>query len=135
MALRRPHPSSSLTFCFLLALSIVFLAPHYHSHDHAADHHHEHGDDHLLLHDGAGHEGLSASQHSKSVHLHIKKDICITDRHRSFKSSLLRSGLFAEAETPVYTEQSLCRAAGCTLMLVFHSNSRDCLSGLSPPAA
>src|SRR4030066_1666667 len=106
MALRISHRSSSpLTLFLALVLSLAFLAPLYHSHDHAADYHHENCGDHMLLHDGSVHNGLSADQQHNGSHLHIKKDICRTGTHQRFKSSSLTPDLCAVIESPVFAQQ------------------------------
>lgn len=130
--LKGPHTTKSpLTVCLLLVLSIMFLAPLYHSHQHTGDYHQEYSDDHMLLHDRAGLKGL---QHNSS-HLHIKKDIGRTDTRLSYKSSSLKPALFFVSESPVFTKYLSCTFAKHAKKFIFRSNSRNCLSGLSPPAA
>lgn len=134
MALKSPHKTGSpLTLCLILLLSIAFLAPLYHSHDHAADYHQENSDDHMLLHDGSGHEGMSAGQQHNGSHLHIKKDIGRTETHLRFKSSSRTQDLCAVAESPVFAQHLSCTLVKQVKTPIFRSKSRACLSGRSPP--
>ena len=126
---------STLTLCLVFVLSIVFLAPLYHSHDHAADHHPAVSDDHVSLHDGVGHEGLSVDQLDNSSHLHIKKDIGRTDDHLRFTSRSLKPDLCAATEFLVIAEHSSFTFENHAQTIIFRSNTYDCLSGLSPPVA
>ena len=136
MALKRPHtPESPLTLCLIFVISIVFLSPLYHSHNHASDYHQESSGEHGLLHDGSGHEGSSPGQQHNESHLHIKKDIGRTDTHLRLKNNSLMPGLSAVAESPFSTEQLAFTFIRDTQTFVFRSNSLACLSGLSPPAA
>jgi hypothetical protein len=136
MPLKSSHRSgSALTLCLVFVLSIVFLAPLYHSHDHAADHHPAVSDDHVSLHDGAGHEGLSVDQLDNGSHLHIKKDIGRTDDHLRFTSRSLKPDLCAATEFLILTGHSSCTFEKRALTFIFRSNTYDCLSGLSPPVA
>jgi hypothetical protein len=116
-------------------LSIAFLSPLYHSHDHAADHHPENGDDHVSLHDGASHEGLSVDQLHNGSHLHIKKDIGRTDDRLRFTGRSLKPDLCAVTELLVLAEHHSCAFEKHTQTSIFRSNTCDCLSGLSPPVA
>lgn len=135
MVLKRLHTSSPLTVYLILVLSIVFLTPLYHSHNHAADNHQENNGEHVLLHDGAGHEGTSPVQQHNGSHLHIKKDIGRTDNHLRFKSNSLMPDLYAVTESPAFTEYLSDTLIKHTKALILRSNSRTCLTGLSPPAA
>lgn len=136
MALKSLHISGSpLTLCLICVLSIAFLAPLYHSHDHAADYHQENGDDHVLLHDVSVDDSLDTGQQHNGPHMHIKKDIGRTDTHQRFKSSSLTPYLCAVTESPVFTEHLSCILIKHTNALTFRNNSRMCLSGLSPPTA
>lgn len=136
MPFTSPHRSGSpLTLCLVIVLSIVFLSPLYHSHDHAADHHPENGDDHASLHDGASHEGLSIDRLHNGSHLHIKKDIGRTDDHQRFTSRSLKPDLCAITEFLVLTEDRSCTFEKHAQTFMLRSNTYDCLSGLSPPVA
>jgi hypothetical protein len=115
-------------------LSIVFLTPLYHSHDHAADYYQENSDDHVLLHDVSVDDSLDTGQQHNGPHLHIKKDIGRTDTY-CFKSSSLKPDLCVVTESPVFAEHLSCMLVQYTQTLVFLINSRACLSGLSPPTA
>ena len=136
MALRRPYRSGSpLTFCLIFVLSIAFLAPLYHSHDHADDYHQEHGDDHTVFHDVSVHEDLSTGESHNDSHLHIKNDIGRTDRHLRFNSKSLIPDLCTIASTPVSVGQRTGRRSKHSQQPIFRCSSYDCLSGLSPPTA
>ena len=136
MALRLYYRSTSpLTHCLIFVLSIVFLTPLYHSHDHAADYHQENSDDHVLLHDVLVDDSLDTGQQHNCSHLHIKKDIGRTDTHQRFKSSSLTPDLCAVIESPVFTEHLSDIRIKHTKTLIFRSDSPYCLSGLSPPTA
>jgi len=121
--------------CPVLLLIVAFLAPLYHSHEHADDYHHEIGDEHVLLHDGSEHEGQSTGLQHKGLHLHIKKDIGRTEMHLRFESSSLKAGLCAVIDASIFTDHLLCALAVHTQSHIFRSSPCDCLSGLSPPAA
>jgi hypothetical protein len=136
MALKSTHRSGSpVTLCLILLLSIAFLSPLYHSHNHTQDYHQEDSGDHVLLHDGSDHEGLSAGQQHNGSHLHVKKDIGRTDTHPRFEGSSLTRDLCAVTESSAFTEYLSYTLIKHTKALIFRSNSRACLSGLSPPAA
>ncbi len=136
MTLKFTHRSASLlTLCLVLLLSLALLAPLYHSHNHTRDHHQEYTGDHVLLYNGSAHDRMSSSQQANGSHLHIKKDIGRTDTHLRFKSSSLTSALCAVTEPPVYTEYLSGTLINHSNPLLFRSNSRACLSGLSPPTA
>lgn len=136
MALKSLHRSGSpLTLCLICVLSIAFLAPLYHSHNHTGDYHQENSGDHVVLYDGAGHEGLSTNRQHNGSHLHIKKDIGRTDTHLRIESSSIKPDLCAATESPVFTGYLSCILRNHTKTLIFRSNSRVCLSGLSPPTA
>ena len=136
MALKRPHtPESPLALCLIFVISIVFLSPLYHSHNHASDYHQENSGEHVLLHDGSGHEGSSPGRQHNGSHLHIKKDIGRTDSHLRFKSSPLTPDLCAVTESPVFIEELLYTLIKDAQTFIFRCNSLACLSGLSPPAA
>jgi len=136
MAIRSPHRAGSpLTLCLILLLSIAFLAPLYHSHNHAGEYHQKNSGDHFLLHDGSGHEELSAGQQHSDLHLHIKKDIGRTDTQLRSKSSSLKPDVSAATESPVFTEHLSCTFAKHNQAPIFRTNSYDCTSGLSPPTA
>ncbi len=124
-----------LALCLILLLSIVFLAPLYHSHDHAADHHPAVSDDHVQPHEGSDYELLAAHEHHSDLRLHIKKDIGRTDAYLRFKRSSLKSDLCAVTELSVFTEHLPYQTVRQTQTLILRSNSYDCPSGLSPPTA
>jgi len=129
--MNRSHRSGSpVTLCLILLLSIAFLAPLYHSHDHATDHHPENGDDHVSF-----HEGLSVDQMHNGSHLHIKKDIGRTDDHLRFTSKTLKPDLCGITEFLVLTEHRSCTFEKHAQTFMLRSNTYDCLSGLSPPVA
>lgn len=129
-----PHRSGSpVTLCLILLLSIAFLLPLYHSHDHTWDYHQENNGDHILLDDASVPNSLSVSQQNIGSHLHIKKDIGRTDTQLRLKSSSLTPDLYAETESNVFTEYISCTFVNHTKTLIFRSNSRACLTGLSPP--
>ncbi|MBI5075834.1 MAG: hypothetical protein HZB62_11810 [Nitrospirae bacterium] len=136
MPLKSSHRSgSTLTRCLIFVLSIVFLAPLYHSHDHAADHHPAVSDDHVSLDAGPAQDDLAADQRHSDSHLHIKHNIGRTDTTLRLKNPPWRPGLSTLAESPVTTEDLattiIIRAQTC----VFQCNTPKHLSGLSPPAA
>ena len=134
MALKRPYrPGSPLPLCLTFVLCISFLAPLYHSHDHAGDYHQENGDDHALLHDVSVLEDLSTGEQHNGSHLHIKKNIGRTETSLRFKSSSLKQDLCVVTESPVFTEHISCTFTKHTKPLIFQNNSRARLSGLSPP--
>ena len=136
MALKSLHISGSpLTLCLICVLSIAFLAPLYHSHNHTGDYHQGYSGDHVLLQDGSCDKGLSANQQHNGSHLHIKKDIGRTDTHLRFESSSPAPDLCAVTESPVFTEYLSCTLIKHTNALILRSNSRACLSGLSLPTA
>ena len=124
-----------LTLCLILVLSIAFLAPVYHSHDHAGVYHQGGSDDHVLFHDASAPECLSVGDRHNGSHLHIKKDIGRTLRHEHFKGTSLRPDLCAIADSPVHTRHLTGIRSKYTQAVVFRSNAYDCLSGLSPPTA
>jgi len=133
MTLERPHRSGSfLNLCLIFVLGISFLSPLYHCHDHAADNHDENSGGHPLLPEGSDHEDLSGNEQHNEAHLHIKTDIGRTDTHRRFKSG---ADAYAAAESPGFTENLLSALMRHSKTLIFRSNVRACLSGLSPPAA
>ncbi len=134
MALKSSHKTGSpLTLCLILLLSIAFFAPLYHTHNLTGDYYQENSVHHVLFHDGAGHEGLSAGQQHKRSHLHIRKDIGRTDAHLRFKRSSQTQDLCAVTEAPFFTEQHSGALLKRDKTPIFRSNSRACLSGLSPP--
>ncbi len=134
MPLKRSHRSGShLTLCLVFVLSIVFLSPLYHSHDHGADHHPLNGEDHVSIHNGTTHEGLSVDPLHNVSHLHIKKDIGRTDDHQRFTSRSLKPDLYAITEFLVLTEDRSCTFKKRAPTFISRSNTYDCLSGLSPP--
>lgn len=136
MALMNSHRSGSLlTLCLILLLSIVFLAPLYHSHNHTGDYHQGCSGDHVLLQAGSCNKGLSANQQHNGSHMHIKKDIGRTDTRLSFNSDTLEPDLCVVTESPIFTEHISCTFAKHTKPLIFRYNSRACLSGLAPPTA
>jgi len=136
MPLKRSHISeSTLALCLVFVLSIAFLAPLYHSHDHAADHHPAVNDDHVQLHEGSDHELLTPHEHHSDLHLHIKKDIGRTDNHLRFTGRSLKPDLCAVTELLVLAEHHSCAFEKHTQTSIFRSNTCDCLSGLSPPVA
>ena len=136
MALKNPHRSGSpVMICLVLLISMAFLAPFYHSHEHADDYHHESGDEHVLLHAGSAHEVLSTGLQHNGSHLHIKKDIGRTEMHLRFESSSLKADLYAVIDLSIFTDHLLCTLAEHTQSHIFRSSPCDCLSGLSPPAA
>lgn len=135
MALKKTKSGSGLTVSLILLLTIAFPAPLYHSHDHDGDYHQEYSDDHMLLHGVSAHEDLSAGERHNGSHLHIKKDIGRTDTRLSFKSSSSKPDLCFVTESPVITGHISCTFVKHTKTLIFQSNSRGCLSGLSPPTA
>ncbi len=136
MPLKSSHRSGSpATLCLILLLSIAFLVPLYHSHDHAADHHPENSIDHVLLYDESVHDGLSADQQHNGSHLHIKKDIAGADTHLQFKSRSQKPDLSAVTELRVLAEHHSFAFEEHAQTSVFRSNSYDCPSGLSPPTA
>lgn len=75
MAFKNIKSGLVLTGSLIFLITITFLAPLYHSHNHIGNHHQEYSDDHDLLLDGSGHKGLDANHQHNSSHLHIKKDI------------------------------------------------------------
>jgi len=136
MPRKSSHGSGApVTLCLILLLSIAFLVPLYHSHDHAADHHPAVNDDHVQLHEGSDHELLAAHEHHSDLHLHIKKDIGRTDTSLRFTSRSLKSDSCAATELPVFTEHLSYTIVQQTQAPIFQNNSYDCLSGLSPPTA
>lgn len=137
MPLKRSLRSRSpLTLCLVFVLSIVFLSPLYHSHDHDADYHPENGDDHVSIHDGASHEELSVDPLHNDSHLHIKKDIGRTDDHQRFTSRSLKPDLCTITEFLVLTEDRSCTFNKKNAQtFISRRNTYDCLSGLSPPVA
>lgn len=135
MALKKTKSGSALTVSLILLLTITFLAPLYHSHNHAEDHHQENNYDHVLLHDGSGHEGLSDSEQHNDPHLHIKKDVGITDTRLHLNGKSLNPDLWTVTGSPVSTEHISSTYAKHTQSPIFRSSSYDCLSGLSPPTA
>lgn len=136
MTRKSSHRSGApVTLCLILLLSIVFLAPLYHSHDHAADHHPAVNDDHVQLHKGSDHELLAAHEHHSDLHLHIKKDIGRIATHLRVQRSSLNSYLCFVSESPVIYNDPAYHTVRQTQTLILRSNSYDCPSGLSPPAA
>jgi hypothetical protein len=128
---RSPRSGSWFTLCLVFVLSIAFLAPLYHNHDHADDYHHENSGL-ALLHDGSDHDGLSENEQRNDSHLHIKKDIGRTGTHLRLKSS---SDLHAETGSPAFAEPLSHAHAKEARARIFQSIFYDCPSGLSPPAA
>ena len=139
MALKHPYRSGSpLILCLIFVFSIAFLAPLYHSHDHAGDYHQEHGHDHtLLLHEASALEDLSTDHTHTGSHLHIKKDIGRTETPLRFNGKSLNPDQCTIASIPVSVEQHTGRRSKHNQlpMPIFRSTSYDCLSGLSPPPA
>jgi hypothetical protein len=136
MVLTSSHKSGSpLTLWLVFVLCIVFLAPLYHSHNHVADHHPENSDDHVSIHDGAGHEGLSVDPLHNDSHLHIRKDIGRTEDHQRFRSRSLEPDLCAITDFLIIAEHSLYTIKKHVQTFIFRSNTYACLSGLSPPVA
>lgn len=136
MALKSTQRSESpVTLCLILLLSIAFLSPLYHSHDYTEDYHQENNGDHVLIDNSSVRDSLSSSQQNNGPHLHIKKDIGRTDTHLRFESSSLTPDLCAVTESPAFTEYLSCTLIRHASALIFRSNSRACLTGLSPPAA
>lgn len=136
MALNRLYRSDSPPPpCLIFVLCIAFLAPLYHSHDHAGDYYQENDDDHALLHDVSVHEDLSTGEQHNGSHLHIKKDIGRTDRFLYLNGKSLNPHLCAVTESPVFAEHLTCRRARHTRAFVFRSNTSAYHSGLSPPTA
>jgi len=136
MALKDPHKAGTpFTLCLILVLGIAFLAPLYHSHVHDADCHQGNSDDHVLLHAESAHESLSAGEQHNSSHLHITKDIARSVTYLHFKGRSLRASLCAVTTSPVLSGHLTRNRPKYTQAFVFRSNSHDCLSGLSPPAA
>jgi len=136
MALKHPYRSGSpLILCLIFVFSIAFLAPLYHSHDHAGDHHRENGEDHALFHDVSVHEDLSTGEQHNGSHLHIKKDIGRTDRFLHLNGKSLNPDLCAVTASSVFAEHLTCRRAKHTRAFVFRSNTCAYHSGLSPPTA
>jgi len=133
MALKKTKSGSDLTFILILLITIAFLAPLYHSHNHTGDYHQGYSCDHVLLHDDSVHDSLPTGHQHNGSHLHIKKDIDRTDTHLRFKDSSLTPALFAVTEPHVFTEYLSCTLIKHTKALIFRNDSRDCLSGLSPP--
>lgn len=133
MTLKSPHSLGSfLNLCLIFVIGIAFLAPLYHSHDHAGDYHHENSGGHALLHGESDHEDLSGNEQHNDSHLHIKKDIGRTDTHLRFKNSSVSCTV---TESPAFTENLSCALIRHSKALIFRSNARACLSGLSPPDA
>lgn len=132
MALKITKIGSALTVSLILLLTVTFLAPLYHSHNHTGDYHQGYSGEHVVLHDGSGPAGLQ--QHNGS-HLHIKKDLCRTDARLSFNGSSIRPDLCVATESLFFTEPIASTFAKHINPLIFRSNFRICLSGLSPPTA
>jgi hypothetical protein len=116
-------------------LCIAFLAPLYHSHDHAGDYYQENGNDHALLHDVSAHEDLSTSEQHNGSHLHIKKDIGRTDTRLHLNGKSLNPDLCTLTVSPVFAERLTCRRAKNTQAFAFRNNACSYHSGLSPPTA
>ena len=136
MALKRPYrPGSPLPLCLTFVLCISFLAPLYHSHDHAGDYHQENGDDHALLHDVSVHEDLSTGEQHNGSHLHIKKDIGRTDTRLYLNGKSLNPDPCTVIGASVFAEHLTCGRATHTQAFVLRRNTCPYRSGLSPPAA
>ncbi len=123
-----------LTLCLILVLGATFLAPLYHTHDHAGDFHDRGGHDHILLHDASTGEILVADD-EPGPHLHLLKNSTEAVLHLHLKSTLLRTALCAVTARPMLCGYYACSRSAFTRAALFRSNTCDCLSGLSPPAA
>ncbi|MBA4373607.1 MAG: hypothetical protein C0402_12205 [Thermodesulfovibrio sp.] len=85
-----------------------------------------------MLHDGSDHNDLSENEQRNDMHLHIRKDICRTDVHLRLKNS---SDLYAVTSSPAFAGNISGTQAKHSGTLIFRSNPRTGLSGLSPPVA
>ena len=136
MVRKGPHRlRSPLTPCLIFVLGIAFLAPLYHTHDHAGDAYQGEGNDHALPHKLSGREDLSTREEHNDSHLHIRKDLGRTDIRLRFSGRSLKPGFCTGTASPVFAEHLTCSAAGRTRAPVFRSEPCAFSSGLSPPAA